>query len=915
MNKLYIFIASFIACFLMFIPGVMGESQKLNLQAGWNLISYPVYPKDHSVKSVFNKLMNDDNFAVWTYDANSKSWINYPSPLNAIPEIDHIVPHKGYWVKTSKTIALEINSDHTENIEHSILNFVSGWNFVGFITDRPIRYDSVFFNKPVKEIWIFDPISQMFKGIELSGTKGDPPLVEEFSQIEPGVGYWVKADNPFDLEPILGTAAQGDIDMPPLLESDDIPGERLVWNDITPGDDDIGNDGFYDPPETQRSITFRDSMTSHNISVFNSGSGILLWHASIDEPDKNSWLRFEILDDEEAKEILVKTLCGSLTTDTSILKLCVDRSGLMPGDYFATLTIIGNGDIRKFNVSMSVAPIDGDYQLTTKIETINGKSADIHNPKIFLSLYNQSGLKGIIDHEKTLLMSKRFYMTGDYYQDKTNQFIVSGSLELASNHDDNPYSIAIQKDITLIGDRSSKDDVLLGPLDIKGEYRETLRNVLKEPIYIKGTFTGIHLGNTPTAIENKHYEDKTSGDIPDTGKLEKIITIQDNRIITDISVTLSLSHTRPKDLIIYIISPNKTKVVLRKNSTNILNSVMTFDADEISIDGMESFRDEMSKGEWILCIEDNENGEIGQFDSWSLDIKGTPVYSIKGKVENVGRGAKVVLTGCGISIDTTTDSNGNYSFDNLINCNYKITISKPGYISLVKEISVYDSEPTTETLVMEKKASKRADFHISPPTGNAPLTIELTDISPSTVFSPDLQYKYVWYINTISSDGIPMHYLSQKGGSEVSFTIDRPGTYAARMEIHPVSVSSQNIIIVDKSDQPIVIGPFGNSNYNLSFLTTASCAGSFTQESAFDSATFDIDRPPENINNPGREDTNAFLGQENQKTNTNTPGQNNKIDGPVGDELKHYHLMISIGQPVMGISHSGDKVLSIGVNY
>jgi len=153
------------------------------------------------------------------------------------------------------------------------------------------------------------------------------------------------------------------------------------------------------------------------------------------------------------------------------------------------------------NVFMEVASVDGDYSVIAQIDTINGEPADTHSPRLFLSLYNDAaGLKGIIDETRTLLMPKRFQMAGELFEDGTNRFTVSGSFELAPGDPDNPYQTTLRRDITLLGDRSEFGDAQLGPLDLKGEYRETIRNVLSEPIYLAGTFRAERLQNEPSAI-------------------------------------------------------------------------------------------------------------------------------------------------------------------------------------------------------------------------------------------------------------------------------------------------------------------------------------------------------------------------------------------------------------------------------
>ena len=151
--------------------------------------------------------------------------------------------------------------------------------------------------------------------------------------------------------------------------------------------------------------------------------------------------------------------------------------------------------------------LDGEYEVRAQIVTVNGRPADLPSPQLRMSLYrdgalgNEGQVKAIIDDQRTLLVPRRVRMAGSVYEDDTARFIVSGSFELpedATGENGNPYQVPLRRDITLIGERRDPlaeggVDALLGPTDLKGEYRETIRNVLGEPIYLEGTFTASYV--------------------------------------------------------------------------------------------------------------------------------------------------------------------------------------------------------------------------------------------------------------------------------------------------------------------------------------------------------------------------------------------------------------------------------------
>ena len=78
---------------------------------------------------------------------------------------------------------------------------------------------------------------------------------------------------------------------------------------------------------------------------------------------------------------------------------------------------------------------------------------------------------------------------GDFYETGSSRFEVSGSYEMPADDPGNPYGVAVRRDLTLRGERRdplAPADDILGPLDLKGEYFETIRNVTDQPIHRPG---------------------------------------------------------------------------------------------------------------------------------------------------------------------------------------------------------------------------------------------------------------------------------------------------------------------------------------------------------------------------------------------------------------------------------------------
>lgn len=130
--------------------------------------------------------------------------------------------------------------------------------------------------------------------------------------------------------------------------------------------------------------------------------------------------------------------------------------------------------------------------------------------------------------------------------------------------------------------------------------------------------------------------------IPDnnTSGVSSTINVADDFVIKDVNVTIKINHTWMRDLVITLISPSGKEIKLldrkcRGNSSNI-NMSATFDDDGVSLECANSspvitgvvipaeqlsqLIGESSKGNWMLDIADNAQGDTGSLESWSIEI-------------------------------------------------------------------------------------------------------------------------------------------------------------------------------------------------------------------------------------------------------------------------------------------------------
>lgn len=114
------------------------------------------------------------------------------------------------------------------------------------------------------------------------------------------------------------------------------------------------------------------------------------------------------------------------------------------------------------------------------------------------------------------------------------------------------------------------------------------------------------------------------------------VPLVNNILITDLSVTLNISHTYVSDLTVTLISPNNTEVILFSNQCTSFNDVnATFSQSGSTLtcgtspaisgnflpqQSFNSFDGENSQGVWTLRVLDSANQDGGSINSWSLNI-------------------------------------------------------------------------------------------------------------------------------------------------------------------------------------------------------------------------------------------------------------------------------------------------------
>lgn len=673
------------------------ETQRLRLSQGWNLVSLSVEPVDPSPAAVLAPL-GSGFLSLWSYDAATGVWARFPQPTPGAPTITEIESGRGYWLKVAGTANLDVQGADG-GLPTGPDEIAAGWNLVGFPLLGTAAYERVLSNAAIRQVWAYDRLTGGFDGIVIDGS--GLVVREDFVELRPGHGYWIFATEATSLAPVLETTLPSDADVPPLFDDNPPVDQALPWTEITPGDVDIGRDGLYDRPLTQRAVDFEDRVLQHQLVVANSGAGVLRYRLRVDDSESCGWLRFQVLDRATGATRLVTEVEGALSTERAFHVLAAHRSGFTQGNYDCTFSIESNGVVpvagrrafadrratepdRSYRAAMTVGGLDGDYRLRVQIETIDGKAADLANPRITLSLYEDSaGLKAIVDPERTLLVSTDLHLAGRLLQFGTTRFELNGSFETPASDPGNPFSGPVRRDVALRGSRSDRAGLggpSIGSPDLEGVYYETIRGVTGKPIRLFGTFTGERLGSIPSVRDQGLVSDTTAVPIPDQGLLKRVVTVTDRILIDEVDVTTTIAHSRASDLVVSLLGPDDVvEVVLRSRSSADLGTQI-YDEFHVPLESLEAFDGLLAAGDWTLQIADEVAGETGDLLSWSLDIRGTRVHDIAGSVDAaLPADSTVILTGCGRTEVVTTAPDRTFRFRDLIDCVYRVQVDEVGF--------------------------------------------------------------------------------------------------------------------------------------------------------------------------------------------------------------------------------------------
>ena len=133
------------------------------------------------------------------------------------------------------------------------------------------------------------------------------------------------------------------------------------------------------------------------------------------------------------------------------------------------------------------------------------------------------------------------------------------------------------------------------------------------------------------------YASDVPQSIPDQGMVESTLMVDDSVTIGDLNVTLDISHTRDKDLDVFLVGPDGTRVQLMTdvggNGNNFQGTLLDDEAaSSITLGSapftgsyqpegtLSSFDGKSAQGTWTLEVTDDQKRDTGMLNSWSIEV-------------------------------------------------------------------------------------------------------------------------------------------------------------------------------------------------------------------------------------------------------------------------------------------------------
>lgn len=161
------------------VDAVFGEpelNQNIQLNSGWNLISYNLELADNNPAVIFSEVI-DNVIEVKNLTATYSPAVPY-----YFNTLNNLTPQLGYWVNVSENSSLELSGDAYNSQESIALN--SGWNLIGYLPQTETA-------PALALASISDKVIQV-KDLTSIYNPAMPAMFNTMTAMMPNNGYWVE---------------------------------------------------------------------------------------------------------------------------------------------------------------------------------------------------------------------------------------------------------------------------------------------------------------------------------------------------------------------------------------------------------------------------------------------------------------------------------------------------------------------------------------------------------------------------------------------------------------------------------------------------------------------------------------------------------------------------------------------------
>ena len=161
------------------VDAVFGEpelNQNIQLNTGWNLISYNLDYQDNSPSNLFSSVLENVSEIKNLTKTYSPTLPDYFNTLN------NMIPQEGYWVNVSDDCTLELTEDAYDSSVSIDLN--SGWNLIGYLPQLDVAPNEALSN-------ILDKLLQV-KDLTSIYNPTMPDVFNTLEVMTPNKGYWLQ---------------------------------------------------------------------------------------------------------------------------------------------------------------------------------------------------------------------------------------------------------------------------------------------------------------------------------------------------------------------------------------------------------------------------------------------------------------------------------------------------------------------------------------------------------------------------------------------------------------------------------------------------------------------------------------------------------------------------------------------------